>query len=134
MLAHGELRMKVYVSGAITSDPNYKEKFTRAKAQLLARGYDVISPVDVGEYAFLTYDEFMHIDYALIDVCDAIFMLGDWQRSKGARMELQYAADYRKEILYQCENTREPNFPIMYGHPVVKLPSLASSDLEERKK
>lgn len=109
--------MTVYISGKITDDKNYKDKFAKAKAKLLAQNYNVISPVDVGEYSFLTYEQFMHIDYALIDCVDAIFMLKDWQQSKGARMELQYAADFRKEIIYEDEATREPNFPIIYGRP-----------------
>ena len=45
-------------------------------------------------------------------------MLKDWQTSKGARQELQYAADLRKEIIYQDKATIEPSFPIVYGHPI----------------
>lgn len=51
----------------------------------------------------------------MIDVCDAVYMLSDWQQSKGARQELQYAADTRKEIAYQDESTKEENFPILHG-------------------
>jgi hypothetical protein len=43
----------------------------------------------------------------MIDICDAVYMLSDWQKSKGARMELQYAEDWGKAILYEDESTRE---------------------------
>ena len=83
--------MAVYISGKITGDDNYKRKFVEAKVKLLKQGYNVISPVDVGEYEFLTYEQFLHIDFALIDVCDAIYMLKDWKDSNGARLEFEYA-------------------------------------------
>ena len=113
--------MTVYISGKITDDKNYRAKFAKAKTNLEAQNYNVINPADVGEYTFLTYEQLMHIDFALIDCVDAIFMLKDWQSSKGARMELQYAADFQKEIIYEDESTREPNFPIVYGHPIKKV-------------
>ena len=46
------------------------------------------------------------------------FLNADRQTSKGARQELQYAADWRKEIIYQDKATIEPSFPIVYGHPI----------------
>ena len=51
----------------------------------------------------------------MIDVCDAIYMLKDWQTSAGARAELQYAAEWKKKIMFEDENTREEGFPIVYG-------------------
>ena len=93
--------MTLYISGKITGDKNYKRKFKRAKSRLLKRGYDVVSPTDIGEYSFLTYEQFLHIDFALIDVCDGIYMLKDWQDSNGARLEHNYAKSKDKEILYE---------------------------------
>ena len=53
------------------------------------------------------HEDYMHICYAMIDVCDAVYMQKDWQQSKGARMELQYAKDWKKQIIYEDETTRE---------------------------
>jgi hypothetical protein len=50
----------------------------------------------------------------MIDICDAIYMLRDWQQSKGARLELQYAADWKKDIYYQDPATIEENFPVRH--------------------
>ena len=47
-----------------------------------------------------------------------VYMLRDWQESKGARMELQYAADWRKKVIYEDDATMEPFFPIVHGHLV----------------
>jgi hypothetical protein len=38
--------MKLYLSGAITHDENYREKFSAAAGQLRERGYEVINPAD----------------------------------------------------------------------------------------
>lgn len=57
--------MTLYISGKITGDKHYKRKFAKAKARLLKKGFDVISPADISGYKFLTYGEFLHIDYAL---------------------------------------------------------------------
>ena len=43
----------------------------------------------------------------MIDVCDALFLQANWQDSKGARMERSYALEWRKEIIYEDEATRE---------------------------
>ena len=43
----------------------------------------------------------MAIDYKLIELCDAIFMLDGWQQSKGAVAELSYAKSLGKKPMYQ---------------------------------
>ena len=58
------------------------------------------------------HEDYMHICYAMIDVCNAVCMQKDWQNSIGARMELQYAADHRKKIIYEDFSTKESGFPI----------------------
>lgn len=109
--------MRVYISGRITGDDGYKEKFAAAERRLAELGHNAVNPCRIGEYEFFGYEDFMHIDFALIDVCDAIYMLADWQGSSGARRELQYAEDWQKKIMYQDESTREEGFPIGRGYP-----------------
>lgn len=43
----------------------------------------------------------MFIDYALLNLADGIFMLHDWQKSKGACSELSYAKSLNKKVIYQ---------------------------------
>jgi nucleoside 2-deoxyribosyltransferase len=64
--------------------------------------YKVINPAKLDEVLpKLTYQQFMVIDYKLIDLCDAIFMLDGWQKSKGAVAELSYAKTLCKKVMYQ---------------------------------
>ena len=106
--------MKIYIAGKITGldRKSLLDKFEAARNELVAQGHSVFIPTVLPEYGDVPHEDYMHICYAMIDICDAVYMLSDWQQSKGARMECQYASDWRKEILYQDEVTREPNFPI----------------------
>ena len=88
--------MKVYISGAITNDFNYKEKFKQAEEKLLKMGHAVLNPTIIPPV--LTHKEHMHIDLAMIDICDALYMLKDWEQSEGAKAEYRYAIELGKNI------------------------------------
>ena len=94
--------MLVYISGKITGNENYKNDFLKAEQWLKLNDYKVLNPsrlIDI--FPSLEYAQLMSIDYKLIELCDAIFMLGGWQKSKGACAELSYAKSLGKKVLYQ---------------------------------
>lgn len=105
--------MKIYIAGKITGLPRcaVQYKFCMAAFALKVQGHTVFMPSVLPMYENVPHEDYMHVCYAMIDICDAVYMLADWQQSKGARMELQYAADWGKKILYEDESTVEPNFP-----------------------
>lgn len=90
----------VYVSGKITGDKNFKHNFRRMEKTLVKRGFNVINPCKIGCYDFFGYEDYMHVDFALIDVADTIYMMQNWRNSAGARRELEYAIQKRKKILF----------------------------------
>ena len=91
--------MIIYVAGKITGDPNYKAKFDKAAVRLSAKGHVVLNPsmLPLG----LDYDDYMHIDFAMIDVADAVYFLKDYKSSNGAMKEWHYAMLVNKEIRYE---------------------------------
>ena len=94
--------MLVYISGKITNNENYKNDFLKAECWLKLNDYTPINPAKLDEaLPKLTYQQLMAIDYKLIELCDAIFMLDGWQKSKGACAELSYAKSLGKKVLYQ---------------------------------
>lgn len=103
------VKLKVYIAGKVTGLEKAEifKKFYESGKQLKEQGYTVISPAVLALNEGFDHSDYMHICYAMIDVCDAVYMQKDWQQSKGARMELQYAKDWRRVILYEDENTRE---------------------------
>lgn len=114
--------MKIYIAGKISglNREDVIKKFEAAQKSLIAKGHQVFIPSVLPAYDEVSHEDYLHICYAMIDICDAVYMLSDWQQSKGARMELQYAADYRKKIIYEDPGTKEADFPIIYGHPIIQ--------------
>ena len=84
--------MRVYISGPIAGVENYKEKFSEAAGRMQAAGHEVINPAELNDiFPFMEYEEFMKIDFALLEMCDAILILEGWEHSKGTEREYHYA-------------------------------------------
>lgn len=77
--------MKIYISGKIAGDPDYKGKFARAAAQLERLGATVINPALAPEG--LTKLDYMRICFAEMEAADYAVFLPDWVESPGARLE-----------------------------------------------
>lgn len=90
---------KIYVAGAISGLPNHRELFLEAVEELEGKGYVVLDP-SVFPPGF-EQDEYMHICYAMIDVCEGIYFLSNWKDSKGANLEHDYGKEHGKGIWYQ---------------------------------
>ena len=75
---------KVYLSGSITSDPNYKEHFTRDREHFISKGFDVFDPTTTKR---ATYQEYLRADLLELLECDFIHYVNDITTSKGAFLE-----------------------------------------------
>ena len=87
-----------YISGAISNDPEYKEKFNSAQMVLEHLGYLVLTPVMIPP--ILTYSEHMALDLVMVQVADCIVLLPDYKESKGAMRELHRANLYNSRIVF----------------------------------
>lgn len=101
--------MKVYIAGKVTGLEKAEvfKKFNESVSQLKKQGYITMSPAVLASNEGFEHSDYMHVCFAMIDVCDAVYMQKDWRNSKGARMELQYAKKCKKRILYEDASTRE---------------------------
>lgn len=95
--------MIIFLSGPITGIPNYnREAFLDAEIRLSSEGYTVLNPANqtpmVNPEA-LSHADYMHICYAEIDVCDAVYFLDGWEMSKGSQLERKYAQMNGKKII-----------------------------------
>lgn len=91
--------MTIFISGKITDNPNYKEHFDKAEKQLKELGIIPINPtiLPLG----LTNAEYMKIGLSMLENCDGIYMLSNWQNSKGAKIEYEYANYLNKHIYFE---------------------------------
>lgn len=107
-----ELRKRIYVSGAVSriDHPGVvtpedvaaaREKFGRAATALMNMGHDVVVPIDNGLSVDAPYEQHLAAGLMLLSTCNTIYMLPDWRRSHGARLELHYATYTGKEIIYE---------------------------------
>lgn len=77
--------MKIYLSGKITGDRNYRRKFNEAAKKLENYGYAVFNPAIMPDG--FDYEDYMKIDLMALSACEAIFLLDDWKSSPGAVRE-----------------------------------------------
>lgn len=94
---------KVYISGAIAHyDMNErKEAFSRAEEKLMTQGYDPVNPFRNGLPDEAHWRAHMRADIALLLTCDYIYMLKDWELSKGAKLELDVASSCGIKVLFE---------------------------------
>lgn len=100
--------MKILISGKITGLPatDVAAKFYKAKEKLIRAGHDVINPYGLsigvrGEN--WRHEDYMHLTLAALEICDAVYMLQDWEDSPGAIMEHETAVALGKRIIYEGE-------------------------------
>ena len=90
-------RPVIYVAGPMTGLPglNWK-RFFEIESQLIEEGWDVINPARLdkeagidpdGEMGCYDYEECARRDVEALLLCDAIYLMHDWQFSKGACWE-----------------------------------------------
>lgn len=123
--------MRIYVAGKISGldRKSLLEKFEAARKELAAQGHSVFVPTVLPEYDDVAHEDYMHICYAMIDICDAVYMLADWRYSTGACMEYDYAMRRDKKILFEEESVlpdkrqqkQEENMIISLGRSIENM-------------
>lgn len=110
----------VYVSGPYSAPTNYKRRlhvwaaWTTAAAVWGLKGAYAVCPhcntEDMDGAAGVTpeedYGKFIEADLDLVARCDAVLMLPGWERSHGARLERNRAAELGKPIFDTVEEVR----------------------------
>lgn len=91
--------MKIYIAGKITGNKNYKKDFEEMKTKLERNNHVVLIPSIFPDG--LEQEEYLHICFSMIDVCEGVMFLNNWVCSKGAKAEHEYAKEKNKKIFYE---------------------------------
>lgn len=77
--------------------------------QLIRLGHTVIIPhtmyfaVEIIE-PNIPYERYLEMDLEILECCDAIFMLDNWQDSQGAKIEYEMAQNQQKIIYFSLND------------------------------
>ena len=93
----------VYISGKITGTDDYLQRFERAEKHLNNMNItDVINPAKVNSYLpELSYNQYIKMSLCMLEMCDTIYMLKNWENSVGAKLEWEFAKANNYKILYE---------------------------------
>lgn len=119
---------KIFISGRVTGDDHYVQKFEAAEVTVKRYyffdqhggkvaastgrfGYEVVNPTTL---TFLDLPLY-HLPWSAALVvciwnlirCSSVYMLGDWQQSRGATIEHKVAKLFNKHIIYQVKPEKQ---------------------------
>ena len=97
--------MIIYIAGKITGDSNYKDKFKYYELYYRLQGHTVLNPAVLPMSDSISYEAYIRMSKAMLEESETIVMLPDYEESKGALQELQWAIEQGKEVLYETSNT-----------------------------
>lgn len=89
----------IFISGPITDDPQYKEKFKAAEEFLNNKGYAVLNPAKLP--LGMEYISYMMICKSYLLEAEEVYLLKDWENSEVARLEVRLAKILNRKIINQ---------------------------------
>lgn len=99
--------MKVYISGKISGleRDDWNNRFNHAECNLRKKGFEVLNPAKITD-SFpkdTTWQEYLWFDIDLLKMCDSIYMLNNWETSKGANLEKTIAEYMGMNVMFESE-------------------------------
>ncbi len=94
---------KIYISGQISGCPidKAREKFERAEELIRQMGAEPVNPMKSGLPDFASWETHMALDIVLLMGCEGIYLLPDWENSRGATIEKKIAEYTGKQLIFE---------------------------------
>lgn len=100
VLLASERQARVYIAGPMTGLPEYNfPAFNAKEAELRAIGFEVENPTAHGIVEGATWADYMAYDLTRLALCNTIYLLPGWRKSKGASIERNIAEALGMTIL-----------------------------------
>ena len=92
--------MKVFISGAMTGIVNHNRlAFHMAQNYLEHYGHICMNPAVLDDG--FEYDDYLNICLAMLNACDAVYVLKNSEHSKGSQREIEFAKGLGLDIFYE---------------------------------
>ena len=101
LIAKEKKQATIYIAGAISNVPTAKDTFDLAEARLSQHFVKVINPMKLNHNHDKEWSSYMKVCLMSLMTCDYIYMTLGWEKSRGARIELNLAIDLGLEVRYQ---------------------------------
>lgn len=106
--------MKYYLSGKMTGlkEEEIWKNFQRAENIVIDNWRDdygcmsVMNPAvtyAMRKFDAFSYEDWLKIDFAMLDACDAVVLLPNWEDSMGAKREIMHAWETKKVVYFPSE-------------------------------
>ncbi len=97
--------MIIYISGKITGTNDFKERFAAVEKRLKVDGHRAINPIKICSHIQpgSTWATYMRTCIRALTRADAIYLLRDWRKSPGAKLEYQIALALGMNVLSQAK-------------------------------
>ena len=89
-----------FISGAITGVEGYRNIFAAAEQRLREQDCTVLNPA-VLPPSGMAWEAYLRITKAMVREADVVYVLQNWEHSRGVKEELALAESLGKEIIYE---------------------------------
>lgn len=96
-----KVKKKVYLAGAISTDPNYREKFRKAQEKIEELGFIVLNPTCIRDD--LNYDDYFPICYGMLKICNYMVVI---DFSKGVYKEIKFSEEISENRNYRWQKNK----------------------------
>ena len=90
----------VFIAGAITGVEGYRNIFAAAEQRLREQDCTVLNPA-VLPPSGMAWEAYLRITKAMVREADIVYVLKNWEYSRGVKEELALAESLGKEIIYE---------------------------------
>lgn len=95
---------RIFVGGPMSGIPAWNfPAFNDAERRLVLKGWAVENPASTGVHPEFSWEDYLRLSIAQLLLCDSIYLLRGWEKSKGALLETHVADALGMTFFYQGE-------------------------------
>ena len=100
------MKQAIYISGAISGIPNYRDVFERAEQKIKEhfKSFDVVSPTKLGLNDGDDYEHCIKVCLEALRKCHYMIIIddydGNWKKSEGVKREIAEAGKHSIKIIH----------------------------------